>query len=133
MPFQLGLLGVGLQEGRLRAGSYLGTLDIGSRILGFSPRAPDSQFSVYLALFPLARAGGGRSKETGQVESMSRQGHTQFSRSWGAGIRQIWLFPHHPSLGYRRLVMINKTNNYPVITDCKPRAGATAEQRTLGV
>lgn len=102
MPFQPGLPGVGLQEGRLRGGSYLGTLDIGSRILGFSPRAPDSQFSVYLSLFPRARAGGGRSEEMGQVESMSRQGHTQFSRRWGAGIRANMALPTSSITGLQK-------------------------------
>lgn len=28
--------------------------------------------------------------------------------------------------------MINKTNNYPVITDCEPGAGAAAEGKHLG-
>lgn len=46
---------------------------------------------------------------------------------------QMWLFPHHPSLGHRRLVMINKTNNYTVITDCEPGAEAAAEGGALGV
>lgn len=56
--------------------------------------------------------------------------------SSGAGVSvpgQMLLFLHHPSLGYRRLIMINKTNNYPVITDCKPGVGAAAEGGALGV
>lgn len=70
-----------------------------------------------------------------QDRESPRLGKATPSSPW-AGVLvsgQIWLFPHHPSLGYRRLVMINKTNNYPVITDCKPGAGAAAERRTLGV
>lgn len=58
------------------------------------------------------------------------------SGSPGAGVPvpgQIWLFPHHPSPGHRRLVMINKTNNYPVITDCEPGAEAAAEGGALEV
>ena len=102
MPFQLGLPGVGLQEGRLRGGSYLGTLDIKSRILGFSPRAPDSQFSVYLALFPWTRPGGECSEVTGQVESVSRQGHTQSSRRWGAGIRANMALPTSSITGLQK-------------------------------
>lgn len=35
---------------------------------------------------------------------------------------RVWFFSHHPSLSHRRLAMINKTNNYPVTTDCRPAA-----------
>lgn len=58
------------------------------------------------------------------------------SGSPGAGVPvpgQMWLFPHHPSPGHRRLVMINKTNNYPVVTDCEPGAEAAAEGGALEV
>lgn len=36
---------------------------------------------------------------------------------------RVWFFSHYPSLSHRRLAMINKTNNYPVTSDCRPTAG----------
>lgn len=40
----------------------------------------------------------------------------------GACSEWVCLLSHHPSLSHRRVAMINKTNNYPVITDCRPAA-----------
>lgn len=84
-----------------------GELGSGSGILGLTLKAPLSQRREK----PGNKMGKGPSKTVPCSPSMRQPAPAR-----------VWFFSHHPSLSHRRLAMINKTNNYPVTTDCRPAA-----------
>lgn len=90
-PSSLASQGLGCRR-RLGESSYLGTLDIRSRILGFSPRAQIPSL-VFILLCSHGPGLEECSEVTGQVESVPRQA-TQFSQCWGAGIRSKYSSSH---------------------------------------
>lgn len=115
----------GKSEARDWRWGLLGALGMGSGTLELSLRAQIPSSAPAL----LQRPGPG---PEGWVRRHVGRERVQ-ARPPGAGVPelgQVWLFPHHPSLGCRRL--INKTNNYLVIADCRPGAGTTAEGKHLG-